>query len=168
MRLGSSGTRFVIGARAASGHPRHYRTRPPCWSATSAGAASTPSRWGSRPTASTGCFPTARTCCASRATSASAWSTACRHSTPLHPRGRRPRRRGAEAAARRGAVSRIVRMYRAIARTHAVRTSPEPDEWCGAAGGADGAHRRDVADAPAMDPNGKIVCSVKGLACKPA
>jgi 2-octaprenyl-6-methoxyphenol hydroxylase len=49
-----------------------------CWSAISAGGASTPWRWGSRPTGSTGCSPTAPTRYASCATSASASSTACR------------------------------------------------------------------------------------------
>src|SRR5262245_25922168 len=47
------------------------------WSATSAGGASTPWRWGSRPTGSIACSPITRTHCAPCATSASAWSIAC-------------------------------------------------------------------------------------------
>ena len=64
------------------------RAAPTCSSATSAGGGSTPWRWGSRPTGSTGCSPTAPTRCGWCATSASAWSTALPAlKGAVHPRG---------------------------------------------------------------------------------
>ena len=55
--------------------------------------------------ASTGCSPTIRRCCARPATSAWAWSSACRPQAILRRRSRRPHRRRPAPAARRAGVS---------------------------------------------------------------
>ncbi len=78
-----------------------------CSSATSAGGASTPWRWGLRPTGSTGCSPTAPTRCGwSRDVGLGLVDRLPALKQLVHPRGRGPGRRCAEAAARRGAVDR--------------------------------------------------------------
>ena len=79
--------------------------RPTCWSAISAGGASTPWRWALPPTASTGCSPTAPMCCALvRDVGLGLVDRLPESQAAVHPRSGGTGRRSAETAARRSAI----------------------------------------------------------------